>query len=198
MIILALLLLSAAAGHPTPPLDPDEKAAENAFRACPGSETLVKTATISWRPLSGATIRHRAIRERLHLNFPESGDRILLHSMLLGETFSELSLVATRGAGGIWHIDEAGQRELALATPLIKAMPHKAYDLSPEASGRVDALLQDPCLYASPGFMTARARGANGPIERLEILTSVHRAVLGWLAVRTPPEDALVKLIGGD
>ncbi len=197
MTIIPLLLLAAAPGWLIGPPTPEDIAAENAFRACPGGEALAKSATMSWKPLTGATVRHRAIREQQHLNFPETGDRILFYAMNLGEG-SERSIVATRGFDGIWHVDQAGQKELALAKPIIKALPHKAYDLSAEESRRVDALLADSCLRAAPRFMESRARGAGGPVERLEILTSEYQAVLGWFAVRSPAEDALVKLIVRD
>ena len=197
MTLIPLLLLAAAPGSLLGPATPEDRAAEAAFRACPGGEALAKTATMSWAPLTGAIVRHRAIRQRQHLDFPEHGDRILFHAFDLGKN-SERSIVALRGADGIWHVDEAGEKELALATPLMKAMPHKAYDLSGEESRRVDALLEDPCLYASPHFMVSRTGEASGPAERLEILTGDHQAVLGWFAVRSPAEDGIVKSIVRD
>jgi len=46
--------------------------------------------------------------------------------------------------------------------------------------------------------MAGRTREMSGPAERLEILTAGHQAVLGWFAVRSPAEDALVKSIVRD
>jgi hypothetical protein len=197
MMIIPMLLFAAAPAWLVGPPTAEDIAAEHAFRACPGAEALAKTVTMSWKPLTGAIVRHRAIRAEQHLDFPEYGDRILLHAMDLGEG-SERSVVGTRGADGIWHVDEAGQKELALAKPITKALPHKVYDLPVEESRRVDALLEDPCLYASPRFMEDRARPIGGAVERLEILTSGHQAVFGWSAVRSPAEEALVKSIVRD
>ncbi|HEX4737035.1 MAG TPA: hypothetical protein VH331_05695 [Allosphingosinicella sp.] len=194
MIVLSLLF-AAAAGHTARLPTPEEKAAESAFRACPGGETLANTITMSWTPLTGAIVRHRAIRERQHLDFPESGDRILLHSLTMDRATAERSVVASRRADGVWHVDEAGQD---LSRYPVGALPHKAYDLSVEESRHVDALLEDPCLYASPRFIMPKKPSASGAAQRLEIVTSEHQAVLGWFSERTPAEDALVKLIARD
>ena len=172
--------------------------AERRFRTCPGSEILAKATDVTWKPQVSKADGHRDLRARLKLDFPDSGDRILLHSIGVHHTAVEFSIVAVRRPDGIWHVDEAGMQSGGLLRLEPEALPHKEYDLSATDSRRVDALIADPCLLAAPTFLRDPNIVAGGALQTLEIATKRRSAVLSWFGLRTPETERLIKLVARD
>jgi hypothetical protein len=172
-------------------------AAEQVYRACPGGAEIETAADVSWRPTASAVRKHRDLRQRLHLPFPDAGERIFVHSFGSHHGTVEFSVVAVRRPDGIWHVDEAGEEWSALSPTVSHALPHKQYDLSTAQSRRVDAAIADRCLLASPTFLRD-PNLAGGAMQTLEILSKRKHVILGWLGKRTREEEALLQLIARD
>ena len=184
----------------SPPTGSDLRAAdrERGYRSCPGAEVLRKTVDISWKPAESKAAKHRDLRARLKLSFPDGRDRILVHSFGSHHRTVEFSIVAVRRSNGIWHVDEAGEAFDLLLRLGPQALPHKEYDLSATDSKRVDTLIADPCLLAAPTFLRDPNIVAGGALQTLEIATRRRSAVLSWFGLRTPEEEKLIKLIARD
>lgn len=193
----ALLLLASCAA---PSGGPELRAAdaERRYRQCAGSEVLAKAADVSWKPVGSEAARHRLLRARLNLDFPDAGDRILLHSFGTHHGTVEFSIVGVRRPSGIWRVSEAGEMSGGLLPLDPKALPHKAYDLSAKDSRQVDAFIADPCLLAAPTFLRDPNIIAGGAQQTLEITTRRRSVVLSWFGLRPPEAEKLIMLVARD
>lgn len=191
-------LLLASCVSPSTGFDLRATKREAVYKSCPGSEALRKAADISWKPAESKATRHRDLRARLNLGFPEGGARILLYSIGSHHTTVEFSVVAVRRTTGLWHVDEAGQESGGLLRIEPQTLPHKKYDLSARDSRRVDALIRERCLLAAPTFLRDPNIVAGGAYQTLEIVTGRQSTVLSWFGLRTPEVEKLIKLVARD
>ena len=192
----AVLLLAGCAASPK--LLAGGVANEQAFRTCPGADQLSSAANVSWQPLASTVAKHRALRERLRLGFPESRERVLYHSFGRHHETVEFSVVATRDVRGTWHVDQAGEQGPGLLSLPATALPRKTHALTTEESRRIDALIGDRCLHFSPTFMRDPNIVSGGATQTLEIERGGRRTVISWFGSRTPQTDQLLKLIVRD
>lgn len=196
--LIALLLLVCCAA-PSGGAEPPQTAhAERRYRQCPGSAMLGKAVDISWKARRSVEARHRDLRARLNLDFPEARDRILLHSFGSHHSTVEFSIVGVRRPDGIWDVDEAGQETGGLLPTEPRIFPHKRYRLSAAESRQVDALVADPCLLAAPTYLRDPNIVAGGAEQTLEIVAGRRYVILSWFGMRTPEAEKLIELVARD
>lgn len=194
--LCVLLLTGCAAASGAPGRGGSD--AESRYRRCPGSTVLAKLADVSWKPQESRIARHRDLRSRLNLEFPEGAKRILLYSTASHHTTVEFSIVAVRRTSGIWHVDAAGRQARGLLDIEPKDLPRRVHDLSAEDSRRVDGLVADRCLLAGPAFLRDPDIVAGGAAQTLEIIGGRRSAVFGWFGRPTPEAQKLIDLITRD
>lgn len=184
-------LLAALCGLLTAgPATADQKA----YQKCIGAGVLPDGDTISWTAAKSALPQHLALRASLKAPMLEGQHRILRYASGGDLSTTTYSLVAVRAADGKWIVDTVGQSRIwikgAIPTPI--APSHRT--LSAEDSRKVDAALENPCLYTGPTFQND-PHVVGGLYNTLEVETPRHRWVGGWHGWRTPEEDAITQLI---
>jgi hypothetical protein len=190
LLVSAWVALSPSLGVTRTSAAPDER-----YRACPGHELLQHAAGVTWRAGRSLIEAHRRLRATLHAALPEGESRILWYANGGDLATTTFSVVAVRRADGRWHVDGVGQNQIWLPNVPPTLFSPLGRDLSAEESARLDALLEDPCLYGGPTDL-ADLSFVGGLSATLEIETPHHRWIGGWLASPTPQERAITDLLG--
>lgn len=168
---------------------------DQSFAGCPGKAQLLKMVGVSWDPRPTKWQDHKALREHLHTPIPEGPTRILFWSFGVHHTSVSFSVIAVRNAQGQWHTNGVGEEGPGLLQIAPRPWGALDRDLSVAQGRKLDHLLADPCLYASPRYQRDPAIVAGGAEQTLEIESAEHHWIGSWFGARTPQEEAVVESI---
>jgi hypothetical protein len=185
------LIAATQAATPSPAGD-----SRQLYQACPGQDVLQRAADVEWRRTDSLIEAHRSLRAAHHLPLPEGSTRILWYANGGDLATTTFSVVAVRSGEGRWHVDGVGQTQIWIQGAQPTPMPRLKRDLDAEESRRLDALLEDPCLYAGPTFLRDPTIIAGGLFGTLEIETPARRWIGTWIALPTRQENDVLQMIG--
>lgn len=163
------------------------------YHACPGQDAI-KGAKLSWdQKIDSALDRHRELRAAWNSPMPKGESRVLVYWMGGDLETSRTSVIAVRKTDGLWHTTQVGDSVVWIKGAKPTPIPFQEKDLRADESSRLDALLNDACLYAGPTWILRPVVG--GGISTLEIETPKHHWRASWAGALTDQERALLELI---
>lgn len=190
--VLGLIAILSSAATPAPTADDLRRN----YQACPGQDVLQRAFEIGWETRPSQIEAHRALRAALHVAMPEGATRILWYAVGGHLATITFSVVAVRRADGSWHVDGAGQSLIWAEGAQPVPLGRMERDLSVEEGRRLDALLEDPCLYAGPAYLAESDLLGGGLTHTLEIEMPARRWIGSWHALSTRQESDVVNMIG--
>ena len=195
MRIASLLAASLAVSSPAT-LAQGRIAAKDAYAKCPGQDILQKAANISWDKVQSAIKKHEELRAALNAPLPKSPARILWYGVGGDLETTRQSVVAVRRPDGHWHSSGVGDRVIWVEGAKPTILQPLDRELTLEESKRLDGLLDDPCLYASPTFLRDPNIVAGGMVVTLEVDVPGHHWRGSWHVLPTKQEADVITLIG--
>jgi hypothetical protein len=168
-------VLAAAAGATIAPPSAAAAAREQLGRCGPAEATLAKLPDTAWVSSPGAMQDHRLLRQALGEAMPIASTMILVHAHGGDLASTEFSIVVTRGDDGAWHGTAVGRTQIWIPDTPPTILPRKAWTLSADNGRRLDAILDDRCLYAEPGDFHGKDAPAVGALGfQVDIVTPSH------------------------
>ncbi|MEG8029854.1 hypothetical protein [Sphingomonas aerolata] len=191
----SLTLIVVISAGPASAKQQAKQTPESRFASCPGAAALKEAANVEWTEQPSRLEDHESLRKRLGVPMPVGSTRISLWTFGKHHTSVSYSLIVVRDEKGRWHTNGIGEEGPGLLPIEPRTLKIINRALSPEQGRALDQALADQCLYASPTFQRDPGIVSGGAVQTFEVETRTRRWVSSWFGVRTPQQDAVMKLL---
>jgi hypothetical protein len=167
------------------------------YIACEGNELVTEAAKIDWGQQKSKFDEHKKLREELHALIPDASSRISLYELGGDLATTYRSVVATRDKDGRWKIDTVGKSKIWIETATPSIFPQTQITLDQVKNLKLEKLLGDKCLYASPTNFVSSKIGVGTLGKVMEIETPKRHFTVSWQGKATRRVAELADILDG-